>query len=156
MFFLVRLLLLSLLPASLASSSPCLIWPLSSSSMFALLWGRSACSWRGGRGEGGERQQLGAEPAPAARRSARVFASLGAATLRDSLKRVMLVLDFSTVSNDQPIKSRQNKQLGQQNVTSRGITAKWATKTAESLPSGQVKSSDIDSSRCGVWVGNEK
>lgn len=98
---------------------------------------------------GGERQQLGAEPAPAARRSARVFASLRAATLRDSLKRVMLVVDFSTVSDDQPIKSRQSKRLGQQNVTSRGITAKRAIKTAELLPSGQVNSSDINSSRCG-------
>ena len=97
----------------------------------------------------GERQQLGAEPAPAARRSARVFASLRAVTLRNSLKRVMLVLDFSTVSNDQPIKSRQSKRLGQQNVTNRGITAKRVIKTAESLPSGQVKSSDIDSSRYG-------
>lgn len=92
------------------------------------------------REAGGGGRRLGAEPAPATRRSARVFASLRAAALCDSSKRVMLVLDFSTVSDDQPVKSRRSKRLGQQYVTKGEITAKWAIKTAKPWPSGQVGS----------------
>ena len=55
---------------------------------------------------------MGARPAPAARRFARVFASLRAAAFRDSLERAMLVVGLSMVSGEQPLKLRCSKRFG--------------------------------------------
>ncbi len=55
---------------------------------------------------------MGAGPAPAARRFARVSASLRAAALRVYLERAMLVVGLSMVSGEPPLKLRCSKRFG--------------------------------------------
>lgn len=61
---------------------------------------------------GGKGCRLGAGPAPAARRFARVFASLRVAALREYLVHAMLVVDLNMVSGDEALKLRFTKWFG--------------------------------------------